>query len=242
MRKQANFDAGLARIGARHSQYAVAGSKYGPWTDPMSGIKSPDFTTEKYNFIDANKPEDDPELDALFKEAQIQAAKVAKKKKPKIISFKDALAQAPDPYTNKNFAKYIKSTGEILKEGVKHTKTYRAADGLTYFVYQYSDNTGFQVSTHWDDKDPIKPQIVQDPITIQNVPKDEINPDKTWFGVEDLGKLTVNDVINASDEQVESFMKEFVAGDKDTTIDLTGIHPDVLKKIEDLFNAIKNND
>ena len=239
MRKQANFDAGLARIGERHTQRAVAGSQYGAYTDPSSGILHPDYTTEKHAFIEANNLTKDPELERLFKEAQIAAATLAGKKKPKIITWKDAQAKAPDPYIDKDFAKYIKSRGENLKEGVKHTKTYRdPRDGLTYFAYQYPDKTGFTVSTHWGDTDPIKPSPVQDPIKPQDVPNTEIDPDKTWFNVKNLGELTVDDIANNLD-QVKPFMEQVLSGDNaDEIVRLLGINPAVVSELKRLLKDL----
>ena len=238
MRKQANFDAGLARIGERHTQRAVAGSKYGAFTDPSSGILYPDYTTEKHAFIKANNLVNDPELERLFKEAQIEAAKLAGKKKPKIITWKDAQVKPPDPYKDKKFIAYTKSLGLHIKEGLKHNKTYRdPRDGLTYFAYQYPDKTGFTVSTHWDDKDPIKPSPIKDPIKPQDVTNTEIDPDKNWFGIEELRNLTVDDIANNLD-QVKPFMEQVFAGDNDEIARLLGIDSAVVDELEKLFKEL----
>lgn len=157
MKKQGSIDEGLARIGDAHTQAAAAGSGYGSYIDG-SGLKHKDYNTEKYAFIDANRPEDDPELEKLFKQTQIEINSLPEnkgKKPPPLKKLKDVIIKVPER-TNKDFQKYLKSKGLIWDEGTKFHKVWRdPKDGMSYFVFRDAEANGFRVSTHWDDKDPI---------------------------------------------------------------------------------------
>lgn len=239
MKKQSSIDEGLARIGEKHTQAAVGGSKYGNFIN-AAGLKNPDYFTEKYAFIDANRAEDDPELENLFKQTQLEINNLPEnknKKPPPLKTLKDIVVKIPDR-TNKDFQKYLKSKQIVWGEGMTYFRTWRnPQDGLTYFVFRNAAKEGFMVSTHWDDKNPITIPPPEEPIKVnEDTTPPPVKPDQTWFGVEDPSKLTVEDVMTASPDQITQFWNEVVAGNKAEIQETLGIPAEVLDEIETLYN------
>jgi len=214
-------------LGTIEEKYALAG------TPTPEGEPTLFAARDKYH-------KDHPFIDAKLKAAIAKARPLLSKTLQNALKEKNLRNIFVDPpkANNKDFLAYLQKYNITMPFGTKYTGT---VNGMHRYVHP--DGKGTDIPVYWDDKKsstvtdtpPVNPPSVTKPPS-RGLVTDENNTAGTFgmaVGGNDLGQLTLNDIVNATPEDVEQFWAE-----NETEIKKQ-VAPEIIDAIVEIVNEVR---